>query len=66
MAKYEMGCEGLPSNHPRYEIKGKLHKTDRTVRVVGCGGRRIYADEKGGLFVKCFNKWWKFPQEIDY
>ena len=49
-----------------YQITGKLHKTDRTVNPTRVGKRRIFRDESGQLWVKCFNQWWKFPEEIEY
>ena len=43
-----------------------LQKTNRTVKVVRVGVRRIYKDSRGQLWVRCFKKWWKFPQEVEY
>ena len=50
----------------KWKIKGQLHKTERTVKPVRVGLRTIYKDDAGKLWVKCFNKWWKFPEEIEY
>lgn len=36
------------------------------VNVAGVGKRRIYEDKNKQAFVKCFNKWFMFPQEIEY
>lgn len=41
-------------------------KTNRTVKPIRVGKRNIYKDASGQEWVKCFNKWWKFPQEIEY
>ena len=34
--------------------------------IVGCGKRRLYEDTNKQAYVKCFNKWFMFPQETDY
>lgn len=67
--KYEMGYDDLPLKYQcgkRHNIQGKLKKTDRTVKPIRSSERRIWADEKGDLFVKIQGKWWKFPEEIEY
>jgi len=50
----------------KYKIVGKLKRTKRTARPVRCGKRTIMKDEIGNLWVSCFGKYWKFPQEIEY
>lgn len=50
----------------RYKIIGRLRRTNRLVKPVRVGVRKIHQDEKGQHWVKCFNKWWKFPEEIEY
>jgi len=70
--KYKQGNESTfmknkyPKGYKRWVIKGKLHKTKRKVKPVRCGTRTVYKDDAGQLWVKCFNLWWKFPQEIEY
>jgi len=72
MVKYKQGNasrwfkENNPNSYKRFNIKGVLHKTSRKVKPVRVGVRTIYKDDSGQLWVKCFNLWWKFPQEIDY
>lgn len=56
---YEMGTG-------RYKIIGRLHRTGRRFRGVGVGKRTIHEDEAGQEWAKAFNKWWKFPQEVEY
>ena len=42
-------------------------KTSNKVRVTSVGTRSIYQElTSSQRYVKCFSKWWKFPQEIDY
>lgn len=50
----------------KYKIYGYLTKTQRTVKPVRVGKRRIMKDEKGQLFVKINGIYWKFPEEVDY
>ena len=47
-------------------IIGKLRKTGRRVKPVCVPVRCIWIDEADQLWVKIFNKWWKFPEEIEY
>ena len=44
----------------------KLEGFSSFVNVVGCGKRRIYEDVNKQAYVKCFGKWWQFPQQIEY
>ena len=42
-------------------------KTSSKVSVTSVGIRSIYQDlASSQRYVKCFSKWWKFPQEIEY
>ena len=50
----------------RWKIVGKLHKTGRFVKPVRVSKRMIFIDKLGQQWVKIFNKWWKFPEEIEY
>ena len=34
--------------------------------ITGVGKRRLYEDANRQAYVKCFNKWFQFPQQIDY
>ena len=43
-----------------------LKKTDRKVNAYRVGLRVLYQDNTGQLWAKIFNKWWRFPQDIDY
>lgn len=53
---------------------GKLEKAQTSpfgdgvlfVKPVGCSKRRLYQDEAGSYFVKIFNKWWKFPEQVEH
>ena len=51
---------------PRWNVKGRLHKTNRKVKPVRCGTRNIHIDDAKQEWVACFGKWWKFPEEIEY
>ena len=50
----------------KYQITGKLRNTGRTVYPIRVGKRSIFSDDGDQLWVKCFNKWWKFPEEIEH
>lgn len=43
-----------------------MKKTDKKVNVVRVGVRTIYVDANGQEFVKCFGKWFKFPDQVSY
>jgi len=64
MQKYKQGTD-------KYPILGKLQDTSKKVRLSN-GGRRytsprvIWIDEKGDEYVSYKNKFWKFPQEVEY
>lgn len=52
----------------KYQNKSlEVVKTKSLVKVTRVGIRTVYKD-KAGLqqYVKCFSKWWKFPQEVEY
>lgn len=36
------------------------------VKPVRCTPRRLYQDDTGNHFVKIFNKWWKFPEQVEH
>lgn len=45
----------------------KVVKTADNVKITHAGVRSIYKDQSNGQrYVKCFAKWWKFPQEVEY
>lgn len=51
--------------------KGKLSRftsstESESVFVHKVGTRRKYIDETGQIFVKCFNRIWKFPEQVSY
>lgn len=48
------------------EVDGRLFKTERKVKPVGFGVRRVYSDGVGQLWVKLSGVWWRFPQEVEY
>lgn len=53
----------------KYNVYGKLEKTSSGklyANVYRVGQRRKYIDEKGQIFLKVSNKWWKFPEEIEH
>ena len=56
----------ITHNNKQVEIKKVTDDFSCFVNVVGVGKRRIYEDINKQGFVKCFNKWFMFPQEIDY
>lgn len=44
-----------------------IFKTESKVNIVRVGVRSIYEEQgTSQQYVKCFSKWWKFPQEIEY
>lgn len=43
-----------------------LVNTERKVNVHRVGPRVIWKDPEGQEWVKCFVKWWRYPEEIDY
>ena len=48
------------------KIKGKLKSTGKKQSIHRAGKRTLFEDEEGKLFVRIFNKWWQFPDEIEY
>ena len=49
------------------KVKGTLKSTGRkSPNIVRAGKRTLFEDDEGKLFVKIFNKWWQFPNEIEY
>jgi len=49
----------------KIEVK-KVEGFSSFVNVTGVGKRRIYEDNTKQAYVKCFGKWFKFPQQIEY
>ena len=47
------------------EVKA-ISKERTHAQIVGVGKRKLYEDVNSQRYVKCFSKWWKFPQEVDY
>ncbi|AGG57887.1 hypothetical protein VPBG_00115 [Vibrio phage helene 12B3] len=42
-------------------------KTSNKVNILRAGVRNTYKDSSNSQhYVKCFSKWWRFPQEVSY
>ena len=64
----------------KYKIQGKIRKTTKSdwinvlgtksnnlyVNVYRVGQRRKYIDEKNQVFIKVDNRWWKFPEQVEF
>ena len=51
---------------PVGNLKPALNQDKPFVMVYRVGRRRKYQDSVGNIFVKVFNQWWRFPEEIEY
>jgi len=49
----------------KIEVK-KVEGFSCFANIAGCGKRRLYEDKNKQAYVKCFGKWFKFPQQIEY
>ena len=70
MAKYIQGTKDpwyvKRYGKPQWTISGKLRRTSKKVKPVRSPIRAVHVDEKGQLWFKASNKWWKYPEEGEF